>query len=970
MSHENWINVMRCWMEKCLRFTPRRGLILPPLAFPSPMISPNPIRWHLARQQAVCYNRTMSNDTDQGSLPEFAAPGKLSGLRFKMILSAARFMLSKILMIGVTIFLGVFVTVLIANKPAPPGWGIPQPQFEASISRQIERAVRGFLYTGGYRLSDQEVIEFGASLREEAGLNLPYWQRHLLWTYKVMTFNWGRLGGFETLPVYGQTRADFDVNRIVLEHFPRTLLLVGTANLIVFLLGIPLSLNLARRYGTLADRLVSFFSPLSSVPSWVIGILLVAVFAVELRWFPISGMFDNIPPETPIGYIPVVLRHMVLPVTAIVLSLLFQLVTAWRTFFVIYSEEDYVDLAKAKGLSDRLLTRKYILRPTLPYIITSFSLVLVGFWQMTMALEVVFQWPGIGFLYINRALPNFWGESMYQGELLIAVAIVVIFAYLLGIVVLLLDFAYVLVDPRVHLSGSENTVQNVRVKRKFNWRSVLVWGKSKASSVSEQDAGGVRRSRRGRKPAYRQDFASIFERIALFFRELRRYPSAIIGLAIILLLVAGSVYAVTVYPYEQIGRLWDSERLSGRAYVPRLAQPAWTNIFRSRSLLSVYRMSDSDPAVTRTEAALENGWRDVTVTYTFDYDYGDFPTEVILYLESAFSEKRPFVSLTWVTPDGREIGTKSISAGRFVNYSWDENLNVKKLVSDNPNWQAWVNFGQVNTTPTFYVLFADAHADQPQVLRGTYRLKMQALLFDDESDVSSEFVLLGQVYGAAGTDYLRRDLVVPLLWGMPFALTIGLVGALLTTILAMILAASGVWFGGWVDNLIQRLTEANMVLPVLAVGVLAYAMFGIDIWVILGAIVLLNVFGTPAKTFRSAFLQVKEAPYIEAARAYGTSNARMIMKYLVPRIIPVLVPQLVTLIPSFVFLEATLGLFNIKSNYPTWGRIIYQGLSQGALYGSRFWVLEPLALLLLTALAFAMLGVALERILNPRLLDK
>ena len=90
-------------------------------------------------------------------------------------------------------------------------------------------------------------------------------------------------------------------------------------------------------------------------------------------------MFDKLPPEHPIGYIPIVARHMVLPVTAVVLSLLFQLVTAWRTFFVIYSEEDYVDLAKAKGLSNRLLTRKYILRPTLPYIITSFSLVSYNF---------------------------------------------------------------------------------------------------------------------------------------------------------------------------------------------------------------------------------------------------------------------------------------------------------------------------------------------------------------------------------------------------------------------------------------------------------------------------------------------------------------------------------------------------------------------------------------------------------------
>jgi len=895
-----------------------------------------------------------------------------SNVRVRMILSAARFMFSKVLMISVTIFFGVFITVLIANKPAPPGWGVPQPQFEASLETQIERVVRSYLYLGGYASNSQEVQELEENLREEAGLNLPYWERHLLWTYKVLTFNWGRLTGFETMPIYGQNRFDYNINAIVLEYFPRTLLLVGVANLIVFLVGIPLSLYLARHYGTFVDRAVSFFSPLSSVPSWVIGILLIAVFAVELRWFPSSGMFDKLPPENPIGYIPIVLRHMVLPVTAIVLSLLFQLVTAWRTFFVIYSEEDYVDLAKAKGLSDRLLTRKYILRPTLPYIITSFSLVLVGFWQMTMALEVVFKWPGIGFLYVDKALPNFWGESMYQGELLIAVAIVVIFAYLLGIVVLLLDFIYVLVDPRVHILSSENTVQNIRVKRKrkFTWRVWMAWGKSQGPEVSIQESGEEQRPLLKQRVSFRRGFRSALDRLVVFLGELRRYPSAIFGLTIILFLVIGSVYAVTAYPYERIGRLWNTERLSGRAYVPQLAQPAWTNSFRRENLLSVLRLQGSDPNVTRTENVLDNGWRDVTVIYTFDYEYGDFPDEIILYVDSIFAEKRPFLSLTWLTPDGREIKAKSISAGRFTNFSWEENLNVKKLVSENPNWQMWYNFGQVDTTPPFYVLFADPYVDSPQLLKGKYELVLQALLFEDDADVESELILLGQVYGVAGTDFLRRDLIVPLLWGMPFALAIGLVGAFVTTILAMILAATGVWFGGWVDNLIQRLTEANMVLPVLAVGVLAYAMFGIDIWVILGAIILLNVFGTPTKTFRSAFLQVKEAPYIEAARAYGTSNTRMIMHYLVPRIIPVLVPQLVALIPSFVFLEATLGLFNIKSNYPTWGRIIYQGLSRGALYGSRFWVLEPLALLLLTGLAFALLGVALERILNPRLLEK
>jgi len=114
-------------------------------------------------------------------------------------------------------------------------------------------------------------------------------------------------------------------------------------------------------------------------------------------------------------------------------------------------------------------------------------------------------------------------------------------------------------------------------------------------------------------------------------------------------------------------------------------------------------------------------------------------------------------------------------------------------------------------------------------------------------------------------------------------------------------------------------------------------------------------------------LQIREAPYIEAAKAYGASNLRIILRYMVPRLIPVLIPQLVILIPSFVFLEATLGFFNIKMIYPTWGTVIYQATTHSGMFFSRYWVLQPIILLLLTGLGFSLFGFALERILNPRL---
>jgi peptide/nickel transport system permease protein len=84
--------------------------------------------------------------------------------------------------------------------------------------------------------------------------------------------------------------------------------------------------------------------------------------------------------------------------------------------------------------------------------------------------------------------------------------------------------------------------------------------------------------------------------------------------------------------------------------------------------------------------------------------------------------------------------------------------------------------------------------------------------------------------------------------------------------------------------------------------------------------------------------------------------------------LPTIIPQTVMLIPSFIFLEATLAIFNISDvRYPTWGRMIYSGLRYGALFGSEFWVLQPIVLMLSTGLAFVLISFALNHILTPHL---
>jgi peptide/nickel transport system permease protein len=90
---------------------------------------------------------------------------------------------------------------------------------------------------------------------------------------------------------------------------------------------------------------------------------------------------------------------------------------------------------------------------------------------------------------------------------------------------------------------------------------------------------------------------------------------------------------------------------------------------------------------------------------------------------------------------------------------------------------------------------------------------------------------------------------------------------------------------------------------------------------------------------------------------------------MIPRLIPMLIPQFITLIPSYVFLEASLAILGLGDpTLPTWGKIIQDAESQGALYqGWYYWVLEPSVLLMFTGLAFSVVGYAMDRVFNPRL---
>ncbi len=441
-------------------------------------------------------------------------------------------------------------------------------------------------------------------------------------------------------------------------------------------------------------------------------------------------------------------------------------------------------------------------------------------------------------------------------------------------------------------------------------------------------------------------------------KEIVRYPSALAGLVVIFLLVAVSIYTVVTIPYEEAIRLWrGGEEVWGD--VPKLAAPSWYNYFSSKKRPLTIKQTSQDPDIERKKAQISDDlWTDDLI-YTFDFNYDDFPQEVSITLLATFQDKAPYTSLVWVKPDGTEIrlADMAIDGGKRVyRVSQDEKLARKLRLPENVN-------------PIVGLFAEDPHAAEPVPMKGTYQVRIEGTLFEPEASLESKVVVYGTVYGWAGTDHLRRDLSIALLWGTPVALSFGLLAAVGTTVLTMLISAVGVWYGGWVDALIQRITEVNLVLPVLPILIMVGVFYTRSLWAMLGIIIALSIFGAGIKTNRAIFLQVKAQPYIEAARAYGASDWRIIFFYMVPRIIPTIIPSLVTLIPSFVFLEASLAVLGLGDPVlPTWGKIIDDARANGALYqGLYYWVLEPSFLLMVTGIGFAMLGFSLDRIFNPRL---
>ena len=435
-------------------------------------------------------------------------------------------------------------------------------------------------------------------------------------------------------------------------------------------------------------------------------------------------------------------------------------------------------------------------------------------------------------------------------------------------------------------------------------------------------------------------------------KQARRYPSMTAGLVLVALFIVLSIYAMISIPYSEAIRLWRGGPGVWDAN-PRNAQPVYVDLFsRDRLSRTIVVTLDSDGA-TIIEESLGDGTKQVRATLPFQFDYDRFPVELTLFNRIVNEQGQMPLSSYWRTPDGRTVTLQ------------DERL-VRGTHTYYISQDAKVTAQLDGVLPHRGLLANPLDGDVP--LKGDYRLEVTARIPED-AELHPQLMVFGQVHGLAGTDHQRRDLMVALLWGAPIGIAFGILAAVGAQLSTFVLAGISTWYGGRLERVFQFLTQINLVLPMLPILIMVGHFYSRSIWIMLGLVIALNVFSAAMLTYRAMFLQARESPYFEAAQAYGASNWRIIFRYLLPKFAPTLLPQFVLVIPTFVFLEATLAVLGLGDpTLPTWGKVMNDAYTQGALYkGLYYWIAQPALLLMLMGVGFALVGFALDRIFNPRL---
>jgi peptide/nickel transport system permease protein len=298
-----------------------------------------------------------------------------------------------------------------------------------------------FQYVGDpvvFLLGQDATPEQIRQMRADLGLDQPFVVQYVHFLFNAMQGEFGL-----------SLRQGTKVSTLIVERFPATLELATVAALLALVIGIPMGVYAALRRGTFTSQLFMTVSLLGvSLPTFLIGILLILIFAVMLGWLPSFGRgevvkFGNWSSGllTAKGW-----QHIILPAVTLAIFQLTLIMRLVRAEMLEVLRTDYIKFARARGLSNRAIHFGHALKNTLVPVMTITGLQLGGLIAFAIITETVFQWPGMGLLFI---------QAVTFADIPVMAAYLCLIALIFVVINLIVDLLYFAVDPRLRVNKSQ-----------------------------------------------------------------------------------------------------------------------------------------------------------------------------------------------------------------------------------------------------------------------------------------------------------------------------------------------------------------------------------------------------------------------------------------------------------------------------------------------------------------------------------
>jgi peptide/nickel transport system permease protein len=452
-----------------------------------------------------------------------------------------------------------------------------------------------------------------------------------------------------------------------------------------------------------------------------------------------------------------------------------------------------------------------------------------------------------------------------------------------------------------------------------------------------------------------------------------------VGMAVVLGITA--LFVLATYPLDYGPTRWSDP--TAWADYPKSAPPEWAMTLAGSRAARHRILHASEPSSVATRGPAE------VRTYALPFSRGDeqLPTFLSFLLgEVRYGGRPPSLSMVLVRPDGQEVTLHRLTVrgprpGEEPPYVRNADGPQRILLTSEPE-----------VAEAASEMLADAYGiDIPPAelqgdveralfglpdesgdlvpLPGDYRFEVRVAVAEATDSVADvQVVAGGSAYGLMGTDAGGRDLAEGLLFGLPVALLIGIAAAFVSTALGTALGLMSGYLGGRTDLLIQRSADVVNNVPLLPLLIFMVFVLGAQLWLILLLLVLFSWPGL-AILIRSMVLGLDGSQEVEAARALGASHRHIIVRHIFPHTAPYVVTQLIFFVPAVILAEAALSFLGLGDpTLPTWGQVLEDGFRTGAVFlGYWWWVVSPGLLIVITAVTFMLLALAMEPIVNPRL---